>query len=113
VTPLDLWKPAMRLGSRPPFDRQPAQLIGAVEADPARTGTGGIMAENVIGVDVAKDWIDVHPLAGSARRIEMKTALLKRFAQAAAHLEISEYGISDDIRPLCWRWRRVGVVEGA
>ena len=42
------------------------------------------MAENVIGVDVAKDWIDVHPLAGSARRIEMKTALLKRFAQAAA-----------------------------
>jgi hypothetical protein len=22
-------------------------------------------------------------------------------------------GVSDDFWPLCWRWRRVGVVEGA
>jgi transposase len=42
------------------------------------------MPENVIGVDVAKDWIDVQPLDGKSRRIEMKPATLHRFARAAA-----------------------------
>ncbi|HYN45093.1 MAG TPA: IS110 family transposase [Allosphingosinicella sp.] len=77
----------IRLGSRPPFDRQPEQLIGAVSADPARTGTGGIMPQFVIGVDVAKDWIDAQERNGKAERIEMQPAPLRRFAKAAAKAE--------------------------
>lgn len=42
------------------------------------------MAENVIGVDVAKDWIDVHMQDETARRIAMEAAPLRRFARAAA-----------------------------
>jgi len=42
------------------------------------------MAQTVIGVDVAKDWIDVQPLGGKGERIAMEAAALRRFAEAAA-----------------------------
>ena len=53
-------EPVTRLGSRPPFDRQPEQLTGAAGADPACTGTERDHDTNVIGVDVAKDSIDAR-----------------------------------------------------
>lgn len=42
------------------------------------------MAQRVIGVDVAKDWIDARPLGGKGERIAMEEASLRRFAEAAA-----------------------------
>ena len=42
------------------------------------------MAQTVIGVDVAKDWIDVQPLGGKGERIAMEAAALRHFAEAAA-----------------------------
>lgn len=42
------------------------------------------MTENVIGVDIAKDWIDVHDLtSGKDKRIETAKPALRRFAQAS------------------------------
>lgn len=42
------------------------------------------MAQTVIGVDVAKHWIDARPLGGKGERIAMEEAALRRFAEAAA-----------------------------
>jgi transposase len=42
------------------------------------------MAQTVIGVDVAKDWIDAQPLGGKGERIAMEEGALRRFAEAAA-----------------------------
>ena len=42
------------------------------------------MARFVIGVDVAKDWIDARPLGGKAERIAMDPKALRRFAEGAA-----------------------------
>lgn len=42
------------------------------------------MARIVIGVDVAKDWIDARPRGGKSERIAMETGALRRFAEAAA-----------------------------
>lgn len=44
-----------------------------------------IMPQNVIGVDVAKDWIDAYwPASNTAVRIETTPASLKRFARKTA-----------------------------
>src|SRR5919108_6051057 len=42
------------------------------------------MPQDIIGVDVAKDWIDVRPVGGRAERIAMAPETLRRFARAAA-----------------------------
>jgi transposase len=42
------------------------------------------MAQIVIGVDVAKDWIDARRLGGKVERIAMEEVALRRFAEAAA-----------------------------
>ena len=42
------------------------------------------MPREIIGVDVAKDWIDVQPLDGRPERIAMTPAALADFAEAAA-----------------------------
>lgn len=40
------------------------------------------MPQNVIGVDIAKDWIDTHCLdSGRAGRIEMSPRALKAFSR--------------------------------
>ena len=39
------------------------------------------MAQTVIGVDVAKDWIDVKPRGGKGERIAMEAGALRRFAE--------------------------------
>jgi transposase len=41
------------------------------------------LQQNVLGVDVAKDWIDVCDLAGRIRRIESTPRALKAFAKSA------------------------------
>jgi transposase len=42
------------------------------------------MARKVIGVDVAKDWIDVQPLGGRGERVAMEATALRGFAERAA-----------------------------
>jgi transposase len=42
------------------------------------------MTREIVGVDVAKDWIDVQPLGGKAERIAMEAGALRRFAERAA-----------------------------
>jgi transposase len=42
------------------------------------------MARKVIGVDVAKDWIDVQPLSGRGERVAMEATALRGFAERAA-----------------------------
>ena len=42
------------------------------------------MAQTVIGVDVAKDWIDARPRGGKSERIAMEEGALRRFAEQAA-----------------------------
>jgi transposase len=42
------------------------------------------MAQSIIGVDVAKDWIDARPRGGKLERIAMEEAALRRFGEAAA-----------------------------
>jgi transposase len=41
------------------------------------------MAQMVIGVDVAKDWIDARPRGGKIERIAMEEEALRRFAERA------------------------------
>jgi transposase len=41
------------------------------------------MPQNVIGVDVAKEWIDVHSTAGRAQRLKTTRRALKSFAESA------------------------------
>jgi transposase len=45
------------------------------------------MAREFIGVDVAKDWIDVQPRGGRSERIAMEPGALRRFAKRAAQEE--------------------------
>jgi transposase len=45
------------------------------------------MAQIVIGVDVAKEWIDVRPRGGKGERIAMEEGALRRFAERAAQQE--------------------------
>jgi transposase len=45
------------------------------------------MARDVIGVDVAKDWIDARPRGGTSERIAMEAGALRRFAERAARQE--------------------------
>jgi transposase len=39
------------------------------------------LSQDVVGVDIAKDWIDCHRLStGEARRVETSSRALRRFA---------------------------------
>lgn len=68
------------------------------------------MPKNVIGVDVAKDWIDVFSLdGGRARRIETSPRALKAFAsEAAGALVVFEASGGYD-RPLAEALETAGV----
>lgn len=71
------------------------------------------MPRIVIGVDVAKDWIDVHDHKGHDRRIEMRPGPLGRFARAAASagafVVLEATGGYD--RPLCTALATAGVAH--
>lgn len=59
------------------------------------------MTENVVGVDVAKDWIDSYDLAsGKSRRVEMTPAALKKFAGALTGKFLVFEASGDYERPL-------------
>lgn len=64
----------------------------------------------VIGVDVAKRWIDVHHLAtGRAERVETTPAALRRFARGAKGARVVLEASGGYERPLLEALRRAGV----
>lgn len=68
------------------------------------------MPQNVIGVDIAKDWLDTYCLdSGRARRLEMNAKTLKAFARRCADALVVFEASGGYERPLAEALTAVGV----